>query len=166
MFSEGGIREPFLVRFPGRTPQGSKNDSVISQIDLFPTFLELTGGKVDQTLDGISLLPAFHGETLPDRSIFWHFPAYLQGQKNLSGSASKIFRTTPCSVIRKGDWKLIQYFEDNVLELYNLANDPSETKDLAKENPDQADALLEELQNWQAKTKAPIPTQKNPAYRR
>ena len=164
MFYEGGIREPFLVRFPGRTPEGVKNDSMISQIDLFPTFLEITGGKVEQTLDGTSILSALHGETLPERSLFWHFPAYLQGQKNLSGSASKIFRTTPCSVIRKGDWKLIQYFEGNILELYHLATDPGEIQDLAKENPEKAAILFEELQAWQSKTKAPIPTEKNPQY--
>ncbi|MGC6466940.1 MAG: sulfatase [Akkermansiaceae bacterium] len=165
MYYEGGIREPFLVRFPGRTPEGQKNESVISQIDLFPTFLELAGARIDPKLDGVSLLPALHGETMPERAIFWHFPAYLQGYSKGSGSASKYFRTTPCGVIRKGDWKLIQYFEDNSLELYNLANDLSETTNLAKENPDKAEELFEELQEWQAKTKAPIPTEKNPQYR-
>lgn len=166
MFYEGGIREPFLVRFPGRTPAGQKNHAVISQLDLFPTFLEITGGKIDQNLDGTSILPALHGEDLPERPLYWHFPAYLQGQKDLRGSASKIFRTTPCGVIRKGDWKLIQYFEDNTLELYNLAKDPGETTNLAETNPDKANALLEDLQAWQARTKAPIPTEKNPQYRK
>ena len=165
MFYEGGIREPFLVRFPGRTPAGTKNPSVISQIDLFPTFLEISGAKTDQILDGISLLPAFQGEILPERPLFWHFPAYLEGQRELRGSASRIFRTTPCSVIRKGDWKLIQYFEDDSTELYNLATDLSEKNDLSQQNPAKTTELLKELKAWQASTKAPVPTEKNPKYR-
>ena len=164
MFYEGGIREPFLVRFPGRTPAGQKNESVISQIDLFPTFVELAGGKIPPDLDGVSLLPAFHGEKLRERPLFWHFPAYLQGYNKGSGSASKYFRTTPCGVIREGNWKLIQYFEDHSLELYHLESDLAETTNLATKHPKKTEELLEKLQDWQARTQAPIPTKKNPQY--
>lgn len=164
MYYEGGIREPFLARFPGVIQAGSKNDTPISQVDLYPTFLNLAGGKVPKRLDGVSLVPALKNEALPERSLFWHFPCYLQSYKADPDSASKFFRTTPCGVIRNGDWKLIQYFEDGSLELYDLKNDPSEKNNLAKEKADVATGLLKKLKAWQTEVKAPIPTEKNPKY--
>ena len=164
MFYEGGIREPFLVRYPGRVAAGSKNETPIAQIDLYPTFLELVGVEVPKSLDGVSLLPAFKGKTLPERSLFWHFPAYLQSYKPDPDSASKFFRTTPCGVIRRGDWKLIRYFEDDVVELYNLQEDLSERKNLVEAEPGKAKALLKELEAWQVATDAPIPNKRNPKY--
>ncbi len=163
MYYEGGIREPFLAKLPGTIKAGSKNDTPIHQVDLFPTLLSLTKAPRPELIDGVDLTPAFKGEPLPPRSLFWHFPAYLQGyhndeQKNLH------FRTTPCGVIRDGDWKLIQYFEDNSLELYNLKDDLSEANDLAKKDPAKAQALLKKLQAWQSKVQAPIPTELNPKY--
>jgi len=166
MYYEGGIREPFLVRFPGVIVAGSTNETLISQIDLYPTFLELAGEKVPERLDGVSLRSAFQSKGLPERALFWHFPGYLQSYKADPDSASKFFRTTPCSVIRKGDWKLMQYFEDGVLELYDLKNDPSEKKNVAKKEADKTKALLKELQAWQRETKAPIPTERNPAFQK
>ncbi|MFT6178060.1 MAG: arylsulfatase A-like enzyme, partial [Paracoccaceae bacterium] len=165
MYYEGGIREPFLARYPGIIKAGSKNETPVSQVDLFPTFLELAGEAPPKNLDGLSLLPAFKKEPLPDRALFWHFPGYLQSYKPDPDSASKLFRTTPCSVIRKGDWKLIQYFEDGKLELYNLKNDPSEKENLATKEADRTTKLLQELKTWQKETKAPIPTEENPRYR-
>ncbi len=164
MYYEGGIREPFLARHPGLIKAGSVNETPISQIDLFPTFLELAESPIPEPLDGLSLVPAFKEKALQDRALFWHFPGYLQCYKLDPDSASKHFRTTPCSVIRKGDWKLIQYFEDGNLELYNLKTDPSEKSNLAEQNPKKAAALLEALQSWQKEVKAPIPTEKNPKY--
>lgn len=165
MFYEGGIREPFLVRYPGVVKAGSKNETPISQIDLYPTFLELVGEKIPEHLDGVSLMPAFHNEALAERALFWHFPAYLQTYKADPDSASKFFRTTPCGVIRKGDWKLIQYFEDGTIELYDLKNDPSEKTNLAAKESEKKAELLKALQVWQLATDAPIPTEKNPSYR-
>lgn len=164
MYYEGGIREPFLVRYPGVIEAGSKNETPIAQIDLYPTFLDLAGKTPATDLDGLSLLPALKKGELKPRSLFWHFPGYLQSYKADPDSASKFFRTTPCSVIRKGDWKLIQYFEDGVFELYNLKKDPSEKRNLAVSNEGKKQELLKELQAWQASTKAPIPAEKNPAY--
>ena len=164
MYYEGGIREPFLMRYPKLIKAGSKNESPISQIDLYPTFLEFAGASIPDRLDGLSLLPALQNKALPERALFWHFPAYLQSYKKDPASNSPFFRTTPCSVIRKGDWKLIQYFEDNALELYNLRSDLSEATNLAQTNPSKTMALLSELQAWQKETKAPIPTEKNPQY--
>ncbi len=164
MYYEGGIREPFLVRYPGVIKAGSKNTTPISQIDLYPTFLELAGESIPKRLDGVSLTSAFKNEPLKDRSLFWHFPGYLQSYKADPDSASKFFRTTPCSVIRKGDWKLIQYFEEDDLELYDLKNDPSEKKNLATKEAGKTVELLKALKAWQKATKAPIPTEKNPKY--
>jgi arylsulfatase A-like enzyme len=152
------------VRFPGVVEAGSKNETPIAQIDLYPTFLELAGRTEPAGLDGVSLLPAFKSGNLKSRALFWHFPGYLQSYKADPDSASTFFRTTPCSVIRKGDWKLIQYFEDGVIELYNLKNDPSEKTNLASKNEARKIELLAELEAWQKETKAPIPTERNPAY--
>ena len=165
MYYEGGIREPFLAKLPGIIAPGTTNETPIHQVDLFPTLLSLAKAPA-QKLDGISLTPAFKGKPLPDRSLYWHFPAYLQGYGQDKGSASPYFRTTPCSVIRDGDWKLIQYFEDNSLELYHLKNDVSETTNLAEKNPEKAQALLKKLQAWQKDVKAPIPTELNPKYQK
>ena len=164
MYYEGGICEPFLVRYPGVVKAGSTNVTPIIQIDLYPTFLELAGEAIPKRLDGVSLTSAFKSKPLADRSLFWHFPAYLQSYKADPDSASKFFRTTPCSVIRKGDWKLIQYFEDGNLELYNLKNDLSEKENLAGKETKKTAELLKELKSWQMETKAPIPTVKNPKY--
>lgn len=164
MYYEGGIREPFLVRYPGKVKSGSKNDSPVSQIDLYPTFLEMAGAKVPDRLDGVSLAQAFKGEVISERALFWHFPAYLQSYKADPDSASKFFRTTPCGVIRKGDWKLINYFENGAIELYNLKEDLSERNNLAKKEPQKAKALSKELEAWQVSTDAPIPKELNPKY--
>ena len=165
MYYEGGIREPFLVRYPGVVAPGTKNETPVSQIDLFPTFLKLAGkSEVPARLDGVDLLPSFRGEAVAERALFWHFPAYLQSYKADPDSASKFFRTTPCGVIRKGDWKLIQYFEDGALELYNLKEDLSERKNLAQSNPEKAKEMLKELTSWQVATDAPVPTERNPKY--
>ncbi|MGC6581888.1 MAG: sulfatase [Akkermansiaceae bacterium] len=168
MYYEGGIREPFLVRHSGTIKAGTQNKTPIHQVDLFPTFLALAGATEPSTqpLDGVSLLPAFQKEELAARPLFWHFPAYLQGYRNDPDARSPHFRTTPCSVIREGDWKLIQYHEDGHLELFNLQSDLSEKTNLAETSKERAQAMLKKLQTWQKETNAPIPTQRNPEYRK
>lgn len=165
MFYEGGIREPFLVRFPGAIEAGTTNETPIAQIDLYPTFLEMAGAEVPERLDGVSLVPAFEVKALPERALFWHFPAYLQSYQPDPDSASRFFRTTPCGVIRKGDWKLIQYFETGGVELYHLGRDPGETTNLAAGELKKARELLTALRRWQVATEAPVPTERNPKYR-
>jgi arylsulfatase A-like enzyme len=164
MYYEGGIREPFLMRYPGQVAAGTKNETPVAQIDLYPTFLEMAGAEVPARLDGVSLLSLFKGEKMPERALFWHFPAYLQSYKADPDSASKFFRTTPCGVIRKGDWKLIKYFENGAIELYNLKEDLSERNNLAEKQPEKAKALVKELEAWQVSTDAPIPKELNPKY--
>jgi len=122
----------------------------------------------DQPQDGISLVPLLKGQidALPERALFWHFPAYLQVGAGIEGVESRdpLFRSRPCSIIRLGDWKLHQYFEDGGLELYNLKTDVGETHNLAQTNPEKTQALLQKLTQWREQLGAPIPTEANPAF--
>jgi arylsulfatase A-like enzyme len=172
MFYEGGIREPMIVRWPGRVKRGSRCDEPVISTDFFPTLLEIAGvaKPAGKTLDGVSLMRLLKGaESLDREALYWHFPAYLQG--NFSGSRDRKFRTRPVGVIRKGKWKLLQYFEEwvldggwgkidtnNAIELYDLENDLSETTNLANANKGKRDELLNMLTEWQKAVKAPIPT--------
>jgi len=164
MFYEGGIREPFLVRWPGRIRASSRLDTAIHQVDLLPTFAAVAGTEAPELQDGLDLSPLFREDSLPARPLFWHFPAYLQGYGKDLGSPFQYFRTTPCGVVRQGPWKLIEYFEDGTLELYNLQNDPSEKNNLAKREPEHREDLHDLLKSWRKTTKAPVPTEKNPKF--
>lgn len=164
MFYEGGIREPFLVRWPGKIEPSSRLETPVHQIDLLPTFASLSGADPPERLDGVDLSPLFQGKPIPDRSLFWHFPAYLQGYGKDLGSPFQHFRTTPCGVIRQGDWKLIEYFEDGALELYHLRDDPSETKNRAAEQTKVRDQLHRAMESWRRDTKAVVPREKNPKF--
>ena len=165
MFYEGGIREPFLVRWPGTIEAGSRCTTPIHQVDLYPTFAALAGADLPPLLDGVDLQPLFTGKSIAPRPLFWHFPAYLQGYGQDLGSPFRHFRTTPCGVVREGTWKLIEYFEDGALELYNLAQDPQEHTNLAASEPARRDALHALLKDWRRTVKAPVPTQRNPGYK-
>ena len=167
-YYEGGIREPFFVKWPGVIKAGTKSEEPIIGVDVYPTLCQIAGAELptDQPVDGLSLLPILKGETqsFGDRPLFWHFPAYLQAYQVWDEQRDPLFRSRPCSVIRVGDWKLHQYFEDGGLELYNLRNDIGETTNLAKSNPAKTQQLLERLQSWREATEAPVPTQPNPQY--
>ena len=170
MYYEGGIREPFFIKWPKVIPANSKCDEPVTNLDFFPTFCELAEIKPpnDKILDGISLVPLFTGKKIVERELYWHFPIYLQAYKSNPDSMLEardpLFRTRPGSVIRDGDWKLHYYFEDNEIELYNLAQDIGEKNDLHKQQPDKAEELLQKLKKWWVKMDAPIPTKSNPDY--
>ena len=160
MLYEGGIREPTIVRWPAKVKAGTRCATPVIGLDFYPTFLEIAGAekKPGQILDGESLVPLLTGTgTLKRDAIFWHFPAYLQGGKGT-------WRTTPCGVIRSGGWKLIEFFEDNRLELYNLADDIGEAADLAEKMPEKAKELHDRLVAWRKAVNAPVPTEKNPQF--
>lgn len=166
-YYEGGIREPFIIYMKGKYEGGINRQEIISQLDLFPTFAELADAKIPFKPDGLSLLPLLdEGKTdyLNKRALFWHFPAYLEAYPGVNESRDLLFRSRPVSVIRLGDWKLIENFEDGVLELYNLKDDVSEKHDLAKENPQMVKKLYKKLLKWRKDTKAPVPTELNPLY--
>lgn len=164
-YYEGGIREPLLVKWPGVVGPGTKCGVPVHGVDLYPTFCEMMGAKrPDQPLDGVSLVPLLKGEkgSLGDRPLFWHFPAYLQG--GADEQRDSLFRTRPCGIVRLGDWKLHQYFEDGGLELYNLKSDVGETTNLATKNAAKTKELFAVLKQWQKTIGAPIPTERNPAF--
>ncbi len=125
---EGGIREPMIVKWPGVTRPATVCPSPVVVEDFFPTILDLAGanwrGNTLQTVDGVSFVPLLKGEgqTPADRAFVWHFPHNYSGQG-------------PFSTIRQGAWKLIYHHADRRLELFNVDDDVSETRDLAKGNP-------------------------------
>ena len=96
--------------------------------------------------------------------MYWHFPAYLQSYQRYNEQPDPLFRARPCGVIRKGKWKLIEYFEDGRTELFNLENDISESKNLATNQPEIVSSLLSSLRKWRHQVKAPVPTQLNPKF--
>ena len=169
-YYEGGIRVPFFVKWPGVVKPGTKCDEAIIGVDVYPTFCEITGARLPkkQAMDGLSLVPLLKGasDTLGERALFWHFPAYLQVGSGIEGVESRdpLFRTRPCSIIRVGDWKLHQYFEDGGLELYNLRDDLSEATNLAERMPEKTQELLRRLEKWRKEIGAPVPTEANPEY--
>jgi arylsulfatase A-like enzyme len=167
-YYEGGIREPFFVKWPGVVKPGTKSAEPIIGVDLYPTLCEIAGANLpqDQPVDGVSLLPLLRDEkeTFGDRPLYWHFPAYLQSYAVWNEQRDPLFRSRPCSIIRVGDWKLHQYFEDDGLELYNLRDDIGETTNLAVQEPKTTQQLLAQLESWRAKVKAPVPTKPNPSY--
>ncbi len=121
---EGGLRTPWIVRWPGVTEPGSVSAEAVISVDLMPTIAAALGTSppVDRSIDGVDLTPALKGGELPSRSLYWHFPHYRHGPGH-----------DPYSVVRDGDWKLIKFYDPPKSELYNLAADLSETKDLAGE---------------------------------
>lgn len=150
---EGGIREPFLVRWPKAVAAGSLVPSPVSSPDIYATMLDITDQKpaAGQVVDGRSLIPALKGEAVSERSLYWHYPHY----GNQGGA--------PSAAIRRGDFKLIEWFEDSRIELYNVVEDISETNNLAASMPEQVTSLRNDLHNWQKEVQAKFPT-RNAAY--
>lgn len=151
---EGGIRVPWVFRWKGVIPTGKVSDSPINSVDLYPTLLELAGANPPEKhhLDGSSYVSLLKSpeQPLPSRPLYWHFPGYL-GSNNLT------WRTTPVSVIRVDDWKLLHYYEDQRLELYHLSSDLSEKNNLASSKPEKAQELLQQLNAWIMEINAPLP---------
>lgn len=147
---EGGIRVPALIHWPAKVrPRRTK--TAISVLDFFPTFLDVANiTDYHDVLDGNSLSAVFTDEDkfFEERPLFWHL-------------ASQISHGA-CSVIRKDDYKLIQFLADGTLELYNLAADPKETNNLAESEPKMTAALLQQLVQWRLKNNVPLPPNSTP----
>lgn len=169
-YFEGGIRVPLIVRWPGTVDADTTCDDPVSNIDFMPTLADIAGATIppNKQIDGLSLVGLMSNPDakLAKRSLFWHFPIYLQasGKKKDFVTHDRWFRTRPGSVIRSGKWKLHEYFEDGRLELYNLETDVGEKKNVATEQPEVAQRLHAELKNWRAQTAAPVPTKLNLQY--
>ena len=156
-FYEGGIREPFVIYQKGHFEGGRNYDVAVSQLDIFPTLMELAGGT--RQLDGVSLVPLLNEDNdaeLRNRALYWHFPAYLEGGNVESRDA--IFRSRPVSVVRYKGWKLIENYEDGSLELYDLSVDVSEKTNLSEAKPRKTQQLYEMLNEWKRDTEAALPS--------
>jgi arylsulfatase A-like enzyme len=155
MLYEGGIRVPYVFSWKGKVAPGVTNETPIMNIDFYPTFVELshTTAPENYPLDGASLMPMLTGakQSLDRAALEWHFPGYL-------GFGQDEWRTTPAAAIRMGDWKLIEFFEDGRLELYNLKDDIGEKHNLASENPNKVKELHEKMLAWRTKIGAKMPT--------
>ena len=166
-YYEGGIREPMLMSWPG-TIQPGHCKATVNALDFYPTFMELAGLEPKTNLDGVSLVPLFHGvgtwKAVPQ---FWHFPIYLQAYNGFKDEArDPLFRTRPGSAVRVGKWKLHEYFEDGSLELYDLSQDRGERCNLTQVRPEKTAELKRLLDDWRERVGAPIPTEPNPKYDR
>lgn len=154
---EGGIRVPLIVRWPGVTPEGGQCETPVTSMDFYPTILEALGEKTpptDKVLDGLSLVPVLRDPKadLGREDLQWHYPHYY-------------FNTTPVSALRHGDWKLLEYYEDGRLELYNLKGDPYETTDLAATRPEIVKDLHQRLGAWRMEVGARLPEKNSAAAR-
>jgi len=146
---EGGLRVPLIVRMPGRVAAGSTSDGAVISNDFYPTLLELAGVPLpkDQAVDARSFVPLLDGKgPLAERPLFWHFPHY----SNQGGR--------PGGAVREGPYKLIEFFEDDRVELYDLDADPGELKDLAAAEPERAAAMRKRLAEWRQSVGAQMPT--------
>jgi arylsulfatase A-like enzyme len=164
-FFEGGIRVPFVVRWPAVIPAGTHTEVASIGVDLLPTFAAITGAGLpeSQPIDGHSLLDVWKdpGNSL-ERPLFFHFPLYLGGEERTAllpkfGGTDPYWRAVPLSVIMKGPWKLIYYYEYESYELFNLEEDISESVNLAGSLPDLEKGLLNTLRKWVEETGAPVP---------
>ena len=149
---EGGIRVPLIIKWPGVTRSGSVCSEPVTSTDYYPTILEMTGLplRADQHCDGKSLVPLIKENRMTRGPIFWHYPHY----GNQGGS--------PGAAVREGDWKLIEFFETNTLELYHLREDIGESRNLADLYPDKTNALFQKLRAFRRETDAKMPSA-NPA---
>jgi len=164
---EGGVRVPAIVRWPGVTKPGSVSDTPVITMDWFPTLLEAAGLGVPASAgrmppkggtpstDGVSLVPLLRGTgTLPARDLFWHYPHHQHYQ--LGGAM-------PYGAIRRGDFKLVEHFNEMKVELYNLREDLSESRDLAAAQTEKVAELRDRLHAWRKEVGAQMPTP-NPNY--
>jgi arylsulfatase A-like enzyme len=149
---EGGIRVPAIVSWKGRISQGITSEFIFSTIDYLPTFCELTGIKqLPENIDGVSILKEFlepGSETMAERPVFWHYPHF----------SNQLGR--PAGAVRLGQYKLVELYESNKLELYDLEIDISESTDLSGKMPGKTDELYRLLKDWRMRVDANMPVLK------
>ncbi len=151
---EGGLRVPLIIHWPNVTTPNSVSAEPVVSTDLFPFLCAAARAPIPPgATDGLNLLPLLRNPAarLPRENLFFHYPHYYP-------------TTTPVSALRSRNWKLLEYFEDNHLELYNLAKDPTETTNLADQDPTRARALRDQLHKWRESVNArlPIPNPNKP----
>jgi arylsulfatase A-like enzyme len=157
---EGGIRVPMIVKWPQRGKTNTTSSTPVITIDFYPTILEMAGintQKLNHVIDGQSIVPLLskkHKKETPTatRPIFWHFPHYSNHGMQSPGGA-----------VRQGNYKLLDYFENNTVQLFNLKDDPGEQNDLSTQMPEKVKELKSLLDQWRAEVKADM-MQPNPDY--
>ncbi|TKG90422.1 DUF4976 domain-containing protein [Puteibacter caeruleilacunae] len=152
---EGGIRVPFIIKTPQQKQPGRVIDQPVISNDFYPTILDLAGipMKPNQHKDGASLKPILtEGNTIDRETLYWHYPHY-------HGSA-----WTPGAALRHNEWKLVEFYDKEKVELYNLKDDPSEQTDLAVKHPEKLKELKDMLKKWQTEMNAKFPIP-NPNYK-
>ena len=151
---EGGVRVPLIVKWPGVTRPGSVCRTPVIGADHFPTLLAMAGAAAPaaHTVDGESLVPLLkQAGGLTRDALYWHYPHYHPGG------------ATPYGAVREGDFRLVEFYEDSRVELYNLKADIGETRDLAAAMPEKAAALRQKLAGWRTRVGAQMPAP-NPAH--
>jgi arylsulfatase A-like enzyme len=144
---EGGVRVPLIVRWPAQVKPAQVIATPACSVDIFPTFAQAAGVKPMSKVDGIALQPTLSGDaSANERPLFWHYPHY----GNQGGA--------PGAAMRQGDWKLIQWFEGDRVELFNLRDDLSEGTNLAEKEPQRVQSMLAALKAWQNDVGALFPT--------
>jgi len=157
---EGGIRVPAIFWAPGRIPAGRTTATPAALQDLLPTCAAWAGAPLPaQPVDGLDLAPALRGEPLAREALFWHLPNYTGNLK----TNARVWQP-PVSVIRRGDWKLIEHLDEPKVELYNLVRDLGEQQDCAATEPVLVQSLTAQLHAWQRAVNAPRPTEPNPRF--
>ncbi len=146
---EGGIREPWIIRFPGVTKEGSVSKTPISGIDFFPTVAKVAGYEADDEIDGLDLRPLLEGKELERDALYWHYPHY----SNQGGF--------PGGVIRMGDFKLVENYEDGSAALFNLVDDIGELNDIAENHPEKVTQMRTKLHAFYQKHDAKFLQPKN-----
>ncbi|MDB4553742.1 DUF4976 domain-containing protein, partial [Akkermansiaceae bacterium] len=145
---EGGIRVPLVVHWPGKTQANTTSQAVVTGTDFYPTLLEMLGlpALPDQHQDGRSFVPALKAKPYERGPIYWHFPHY-----------SNHGYQSPNGAIRSGRYKLIEYYENGTVQLFDLENDIGERKDLAKSKPEIAKKLKKMFHDWRKEVDAKMP---------
>ncbi len=147
---EGGIRVPLLVRWPGHVSAGAECTTPVTSEDLFPTFAAAAKAETPAAVTGLDLTPLLREQGGFEReALYWHYPHYHHME--------------PAGAIRRGDWKLVEHFEDGRLELFNLAKDLGETNDLSAQESQRTAEMRAALAAWREKISARMPS-KNPKF--
>jgi arylsulfatase A-like enzyme len=158
---EGGIREPLLIYWPHHGEHGVSTDVPVISTDFYTTILDMVGldpkPHGSNGVDGSSLVPVLKGDQagiqqLKQKPLFWHFPHYSNHGAQSPGGA-----------VRYGDYKLIEYYENNTVQLFNIKTDPGEQHDLAKTEPEKVKELTKMLHDWRQQVGAWMPAP-NPKY--
>ncbi|MBQ0077164.1 MAG: sulfatase [Bacteroidales bacterium] len=146
---EGGLRVPLIIKWPGQGSEGVECRTPVTTPDLYSTIVSMTGSKApaDAGSDGVDISPLLKGGKIRNRAIYWHFPHY-----------SNHGMVSPCGAIRRGNYKLIEYYDNGTVQLFDVKNDIGETCDIAAEHPLKVARLRRELASWRKKVGAKMPT--------